>query len=56
MFTRINIQIIPHGDMRDQSQYGDYFIDPNGSLQIRVSEFADPRDARNIAIHELLEA
>ena len=56
MFTTINIQIIPHAEMRDQSQFGDYWRDPDGSLQIRVSEYADPRDARDIAIHELLEA
>ena len=56
MFKTINIQIIPHGCMRFQSQYGDYWVDENGSLQIRVSEYADPRDARDIAIHELLEA
>lgn len=56
MFKRINIQIIPHGLMRDQSQYGDYWIEADGSLQIRVSEYFDPRDARDIAIHELLEA
>jgi len=56
MFKTINIQIIPHGCQRDQSQYGDYWIDEHGALQIRVSEYADPRDARDIAIHELLEA
>jgi len=56
MFTNIHIRIIPHGCQRDPSQYGDYFIDPDGSLQIRVSQYADPRDARDIAIHELLEA
>jgi hypothetical protein len=42
--------------MRDASQYGDYWTDPDGSLQIRVSQYADPRDARDVAIHELLEA
>lgn len=56
MFTTINIQIIPHGLMRDQSQFGDYWVDERGALQIRVSEYADPRNARDIAIHELLEA
>lgn len=56
MFDDINIRIIPHAEMRDQSQYGDYWPDPDGSLQIRVSQYADPRDARDIAIHELLEA
>jgi len=56
MFTTILTKIIPHGLMRDQSQYGDYWIDETGALQIRVSEYADPRDARDIAIHELLEA
>jgi hypothetical protein len=56
MFTHINIQIIPHDQQRDPSQYGDYWVDPDGSLQIRVSAYSDPRDARDIAIHELLEA
>ena len=56
MFKSINIQIIPHGLMRDQSQYGDFWTDERGALQIRVSEYADLRDARDIAIHELLEA
>lgn len=55
-FTDIHIKIIPHGCMRDQSQYGDYWVDENKALQIRVSKYSDPRDARDIAIHELLEA
>jgi hypothetical protein len=56
MFKDINIKIIPHGCMRDASQFGDYWVDENGALQIRVSAYADLRDSRDIAIHELLEA
>lgn len=56
MFKEINIKIIPHGLMRFPSQYGDYWVDERGVLQVRVSEYADPRDARDIAIHEILEA
>ena len=55
MFTDIHIKVIPHGCHRYET-FGDYWIDERGVLQIRVSRFADPRIARNTAVHEMLEA
>jgi hypothetical protein len=42
--------------MRNGWDYGDYFMDEKGSLQVRVSEFANPDDAVYIAVHEVMEA
>lgn len=55
-FTDIHIKIIPAGCMRPGWTHGDYWVDENGHLQIRVSEFADPNNAFRIAMHELAEA
>lgn len=55
-FKTIHCQIIPHGCMRDQSQYGDYWTDEKGVLHIRVSEHRDPNVAFSILIHEIVEA
>lgn len=56
MFKQINIQIIPAAEQREGWNYGDYWIDEAGVLQIRVSEFDNPDYAIYIAIHELMEA
>ena len=55
-FKKIEIMIIPVGCMRPGWNYGDYFLNEKGTLQIRVSEFADPVDALALIHHELNEA
>lgn len=50
----VNIKIIPH----DQQRYptvGDWWLDQNGDLQIRVSKLSDPRREHLIAFHEYAE-
>lgn len=53
-FKKTNIEVIPHSEQRYDT-WGDYWIDENGVLQIRVSEFENPDFALYTAIHELLE-
>lgn len=51
---KINIETIPH----DQHRYptvGDWYLDDQGTLVIRVSELGDWRQEFLIAIHELVE-
>jgi hypothetical protein len=50
----VNIQIIPHEQQR-YTTVGDWFIDANGDLQIRVSKLSDPRMEHLIAVHEYVE-
>ena len=52
---RILIQSIPHKDQRYPT-CGDWWTDPDGNLQIRVSEMADPKFMQLVAVHELIEA
>ena len=50
----INIQTIPH----DQQRYptvGDYWEEPDGVEQVRVSELSDWRYEALVAVHELVE-
>jgi hypothetical protein len=51
---KIVIETIPHTEHR-YSTFGDYWRDPDGTLQIRVSEMIDHRDSLLCAIHELVE-
>lgn len=55
-FKTITIKIIPKGLMRHGWDYGDYFMDEKGGLQIRVSEFENPDHAFRIIMHELAES
>jgi hypothetical protein len=56
LFTDIHIKFIPKSEMRTGWDYGDYFIDDQGALQVRVSTFQNPDFAFYIAIHEIMEA
>src|SRR5690242_9026174 len=52
---KIVIETIPH----EQQRYptcGDYWLDPDGTLQIRVSKLPSPDQEHLIAVHELVEA
>ena len=50
----VNIQIIPHEQQR-YNTVGDYWLDANGDLQIRVSKLSDPKREQLIAVHEHVE-
>jgi hypothetical protein len=51
---KIHIETIPHGEHR-YPMVGDYWDDPDGTLQVRVSEMGDPRYEFLVTIHELIE-
>jgi len=51
---RIQIETIPHAQQRYNTA-GDWWVDAEGVLQVRVSEMRDPRYAGLVAIHELVE-
>jgi hypothetical protein len=51
---KIIIESIPHLQQR-YNTVGDWWFDPDGTLQIRVSEAADERHAFLVAFHELVE-
>jgi hypothetical protein len=51
---KINVETIPH----DQQRYptvGDYWEDPDGTVQVRVSEMEEWRYVILVAVHELVE-
>lgn len=50
----IHIKTIPHKDQRYDT-CGDYWMDENGILQIRVSDMGNDKYAALVAIHELVE-
>lgn len=50
----INIQIIPHEQQRYPT-VGDWWYDPDGTIQIRVSKMSDERYESLVALHELVE-
>lgn len=52
---KIVIDTIPHHEHRYPT-VGDYWVDADGVLQIRVSETEDPRHSALVAVHELVEA
>jgi hypothetical protein len=51
---RIVIETIPHKDQR-YATAGDWWIDPDGTWQIRVSEMRDWKAEYLVAFHELAE-
>lgn len=55
-FKKIKIRIIAHKNMRPGWEYGDYWIDKKGALQIRVAEYENADAAIYLVIHELMEA
>lgn len=50
----IIIKTIPHSDQRYPT-VGDYWTDPDGTLQVRVSEMGNEYYESLVAIHELWE-
>lgn len=51
---KIVIEIIPHKNQR-YATCGDYWIEPNGDWQIRVSDLGDWRMNHAVYMHELSE-
>jgi hypothetical protein len=51
---KIRIETLPHKQHR-YPMVGDYWDDPDGTLQVRVSEMGDPRYEFLVAFHELVE-
>jgi hypothetical protein len=51
---KIVVETIPHGAQRYPT-VGDYWEDPDGVMQIRVSEMEDWRYVILVAVHELAE-
>ena len=49
-----DIQVIPHSQQRYPT-VGDYWIDDNNTLQIRISDLKDFRMNMLVLIHELVE-
>jgi hypothetical protein len=52
---RIQIETIPHRSQRYETT-GDWWWDPDDTLQMRVSTFSDWRHSALIAFHEFVEA
>jgi len=50
----IQIQIIPHNEHRYET-VGDWWLDDDGTLQVRVSKLSDSRYEALVVIHELVE-
>jgi hypothetical protein len=51
---KIVIETIPHEAQRYDT-VGDWWFDPDGSLQIRVSAMGDEQAEQLVAVHELVE-
>lgn len=51
---KINIESIPHKEHRYPT-CGDWWIDPDGTIQIRVSEEMGDKSQQLVAVHELAE-
>jgi hypothetical protein len=51
---KIIIETIPHGEQRYPT-VGDYWEDPDGTVQVRVSEMDDWRYVILVAVHEIIE-
>ena len=51
---KIIIETIPHAQHR-YTTVGDWFYEPDGTLQIKVSQLSDWRREALIAVHELVE-
>jgi hypothetical protein len=54
MSLKINIETIPHEQHR-YTTVGDWWVDKDGTIQIRVSGLSDWRREALIAVHELVE-
>jgi hypothetical protein len=54
MIKRIVMEVIPHEDQR-YCTLGDYWIDPDGTLQFRVSDMGDWRYNYSVLLHEFFE-
>lgn len=52
---KVSIEFIPHSLQRYPT-CGDYWLDENGDLQIRVSLMGNVRSLLAVAIHELFES
>ena len=55
MALKIIVQTIPHAEHRYDT-VGDWWIDIDGTLQIRVSAMEDYRHEALVAVHETIEA
>lgn len=53
-FKSINIEIIPHENQRYETP-GDYWIDDDKIMQIRVSDMGDFKKESLVYIHEIVE-
>lgn len=51
---KVVIESIPHGQHRYDT-IGDYWVDRDGTLQIRVSQMGKPEHMFLVALHELIE-
>jgi hypothetical protein len=51
---KINIETIPHSQQRYPT-VGDYWVDPDGTLQIRISDLGNAIYEQAVALHELTE-
>lgn len=51
---KIVIETIPHSSQRYETP-GDYWTDPDGTIQIRISEMGDDLSEKLVAVHELVE-
>lgn len=54
MKIKLNIETIPHNDQRYET-VGDYWVDDDGTIQIRVSEMENPDHEFLVALHETVE-
>lgn len=54
MFKKIVMQVIPHAQQRYDTA-GDYWIDPDGTWQFRVSDLGDWRYNFSVLLHEFVE-
>ena len=50
----VHIKFIPQSEQRPFAQYGDYW-ETEGSIEIRITIYANPSYSQAIAIHELIE-
>jgi hypothetical protein len=51
---KIQIEIIPHSSQRYQT-CGDWFLDENGVMQVRISNLGTEIENFMVAIHEVIE-
>lgn len=58
IITKLNMQIIPREQMREQYRegWGDYWLDDQGVLQVRAIELPNLMFSHYILLHEYMEA